>query len=136
MALNSIGTYRQVSIALMAKDCLKMVRRTGPSLDQNAAKLAIRLSKIAPYRVEIEWYKACCDKSAEQRAYDDPFKQRGVSKRESHINMNRIMLAAFWDDVICMMDRNELPLNFHRSLEWVIEESQLYKLLVEPLDIA
>ncbi|KAL3729070.1 hypothetical protein ACJRO7_033641 [Eucalyptus globulus] len=136
MASNSIGTYQQVSIALMAKDCLKMARRIGPSPDQNAVKLAIRLSKIAPYRVEIEWYKACCDKSAEQRGYYDPFKQRGISKRESHINMNRIMLAAFWDDVISMMDRNELPLNFHRSLEWVIEESQLYKLLVEPLDIA
>ncbi|KAF8015735.1 hypothetical protein BT93_H1305 [Corymbia citriodora subsp. variegata] len=136
MALNSSGTYRPVLIASMAKDCLKMVRRMGHSPNLNAANLAVRLSKVTPYQAEIEWYKACCDKSNEQRGYYDSFKQRGASKRESHIDLNRIMLAAFWDNVVCMMDRNELPLNFHRSSEWVIEESQLYKLLVEPLDIA
>ncbi|KAF8018683.1 hypothetical protein BT93_H3549 [Corymbia citriodora subsp. variegata] len=125
MALNSSGTSQEVSIASMAKGCLKMVRQMGCTLNQNAANLAIRLSKIAPYRVEIEWYKACCDNSDE-----------GAKKREYRINMNRFKLAAFWDDVIRMLDRNELPLNFHRSSEWVIEESQLYKLLVEPLEIA
>ncbi|KAF8018685.1 hypothetical protein BT93_H3552 [Corymbia citriodora subsp. variegata] len=136
MALNSSGTYRPVLIASMAKDCLKMVRRMGHSPNLNAANLAVRLSKVTPYQAEIEWYKACCDKSIEQRGYYDSFKQRGASKRESHIDLNRIMLAAFWDNVVYMMDRNELPLNFHRSSDWVIEESQLYKLLVEPLDIA
>jgi len=120
----------------MTKDCLKMARQKERHPNLNAAYLAIKLSKIAPYRVEIEWYKACCDNSDLQRGYYDSFKQRGASKRESHINKNRIMLKVFWDGVVSMMDRNELPLNFHKSSEWVIEESQLYKLLVEPLDIA
>ncbi|KAF8015732.1 hypothetical protein BT93_H1303 [Corymbia citriodora subsp. variegata] len=136
MALNSLGTHRQVSIAPMAKECLTMVRRMGRTQNLHVANLAIRLSKITPYRAEIEWYKACCDNSDEQRGYYDSFKQRGASKREPKVNMNRFKLAAFWDDVSRMLDRNELPLNFPKSLEWIIEESQLYKLLVEPLDIA
>ncbi|XP_030471680.2 lipase-like PAD4 [Syzygium oleosum] len=135
MALNSSGTYRQVLIAPMAKDCLKMGRRMGRTPNLNAANLAVRLSKITPYKAEIEWYKACCDKSEEQRGYYDSFKQRGASKREFKINMNRFNLAAFWDNVIHMMDRNELPHDFHRCSKWV-NASQFYKLLVEPLDIA
>ncbi|KAF8015733.1 hypothetical protein BT93_H1304 [Corymbia citriodora subsp. variegata] len=96
---------------------------------------AIRLSKITPYRVEIEWYKACCDKSNEQSGYYDSFKQRGASKRESKINMNRFKLATFWDDVILMLDRKELPHDLHKRSKWV-EASRFYMLLVEPLDIA
>ncbi|KAL3729040.1 hypothetical protein ACJRO7_033611 [Eucalyptus globulus] len=136
MALNSLGSSQQVSIAPRARDCLKIARRIGRAPNLNAANLAIRLSKIAPYKAEIEWYKACCDESDEQRGYYDSFKQRGASKKESKINKNRFKLAAFWDKVVHMLDRNELPLNFHRSLEWVNEESLLYLLLVEPLDIA
>ncbi|XP_030471681.2 lipase-like PAD4 [Syzygium oleosum] len=135
MALNSLGTYRQVSIAPMAKDCLKMARRMGRAPNLNAADLAIRLSKITPYRAEIEWYKACCDKSEEQRGYYDSFKQRGASKREFKINMNRYKLGAFWDKVIHLMDGKELPHDLHRRSKWV-NAAQSYMLLVEPLDIA
>ncbi|XP_030511498.1 lipase-like PAD4 [Rhodamnia argentea] len=135
MALNSLGTYRQVLIAPMAKDCLKMARRMGRAPNLNAANLAIRLSKINPYRAEIEWYKACCDKSDEQRGYYDSFRHRGASKRESKINMNRYKLAAFWDDVVHMIDRKELPHDLHRRSKWV-NGAQSYMLLVEPLDIA
>ncbi|KAI3408003.1 uncharacterized protein J3R85_020543, partial [Psidium guajava] len=135
MALNSSGTYRQVLIAPLAKDCLKMARQMGRKPNLNAANLAIRLSKIYPYRAEIEWYKACCEKSDEQRGYYDSFKQRGASKRESKINMNRYKLAAFWDDVVHMMDRKELPHDLHRRTKWV-NTAYSYMLLVEPLDIA
>ncbi|XP_039156271.1 lipase-like PAD4 [Eucalyptus grandis] len=107
----------QVSIAPMAKDCLTMAMGRAPNL--NAANLAIRLSKITPYKAEIEWYKACCDKSDEQRGYYDSFKQRGASKREFKINMNRFKLAAFWDDVIDKLDGKELPHDLHRGSKWV-----------------
>ncbi|XP_030440799.1 lipase-like PAD4 [Syzygium oleosum] len=135
LALNSSETYRQVLIAPMAKDCLKMTRRMGRTPNLNAADLAIRLSKITPYRVEIEWYKASCDESNEQRGYYDSFKQRGASRTGSHVNMNRYKLAAFWDKVICMMDGKELPHDLLRSSKWV-NAAQSYMLLVEPLDIA
>ncbi|KAL3729075.1 hypothetical protein ACJRO7_033645 [Eucalyptus globulus] len=133
MALNSLGTHQQVFI--MAKDYLTMARRIGRAPNLNAANLAIRLSKITPYRAEIEWYKACCDKSDEQRGYYDSFKQRGASKRESKINMNRFKLAAFWDDVIHMLDTKVLPHDLHKREKWVYA-SYSYMLLVEPLDIA
>ncbi|XP_056168360.1 lipase-like PAD4 [Syzygium oleosum] len=133
--LNSSGTYRQVLIAPMTKDCLKMTRRMGLAPNLNTADLANRLSKITPYRVEIEWYKACCDKSNEQRGYYDSFKQRGASRRESHVNMNRYKLAAFWDNVIHLMDGKELPHDLHKRSKWV-NAAQSYMLLVEPLDIA
>ncbi|KAI6691781.1 hypothetical protein NL676_019491 [Syzygium grande] len=126
MALNSSGTYRQVSIAPMAKDCLKMARRMGRAPNLNAADLAIRLSKITPYRAEIEWYKACCDKSEEQRGYYDSFKQRGGLKervQDKH------------ESVIHLMDGKELPHDLHRRSKWV-NAAQSYMLLVEPLDIA
>ncbi|KAL3729044.1 hypothetical protein ACJRO7_033615 [Eucalyptus globulus] len=135
IALNSLGTHQQVYIVPMAKDCLTMARRIGRAPNINAANLAIRLSKITPYRVEIEWYKACCDKSDKQRGYYDSFKQRGASKRESKINMHRFKLAAFWDDVIRMLDGKELPHDLHKGSKWV-NESRSYMLLVEPLDIA
>ncbi|PKI11129.1 hypothetical protein CRG98_049569, partial [Punica granatum] len=49
--------------------------------------------------------------------------------------MNRIKLGSFWDDVIHMLERNELPHDFHRRAKW-INAFLSYRLLVEPLDIA
>ncbi|XP_039156270.1 lipase-like PAD4 [Eucalyptus grandis] len=134
MTLNSLGTSQQAFSAL-AKDCLTMARQMGRHPNLNAANLAIKLSKITPYGTEMECYKTYCDKFDKQRGYYDSFKQRGASKREFHVNMNRFKLAAFWDEVIRMLDKKELPHDFHRSSKWV-KSSQFYKLLVEPLDIA
>ncbi|XP_050372406.1 lipase-like PAD4 [Argentina anserina] len=137
MALQSLGISKQDPAAGPAEDCLKTARemrhtRT-PSL--NCANLAIKLSKVTPYRAQIEWYKASCDRSDDQLGYYDSFKLRGSSKRDHKINMNRLLLAAFWDDVIHMLGNNELPRDFHKLGKWV-NASQFYKLLVEPLDIA
>ncbi|KAJ6397288.1 hypothetical protein OIU77_018322 [Salix suchowensis] len=110
LALQSLGISCKEPVARPAMDCLKAARRMGRTPNLNCANLAIKLSKINPYRAEIEWYKAFCDRSDDQMGYYDSFKQRGASKRDSKVNLNRHKLARFWD-------------NF-------------YKLLVEPLDIA
>lgn len=112
-----------------------MARRMGRTPNLNVANLAIKLSMITPYRAQIEWYQACCDESDEQLGYYDSFKLRGASKRVSKVNMNRIMLGRFWDNVINMLENNHLPHDFHTRGKWV-NASQFYKLLVEPLDIA
>lgn len=113
-----------------------MTRRMGPSPTQNAASLAIRLSKVVPYRAEIEWYKAWCDQQIDEMGYYDLFKgRRGSSKRDMKVNMNRHKLARFWNNVIDMLERNELPNDFAMRAKWV-NTSHFYKLLVEPLDIA
>lgn len=135
LALQSSAVSSQEPVATAAKDCLKMARRMGRTPNLNVADLAIKLSRINPYRAQIEWYKACCDESDEQMGYYDSFKLRGVSKRDSKVNMNRIMLGKFWDGVIDKLENNDLPHDFHRRGKWV-NASQFYMLLVEPLDIA
>ncbi|XP_061356208.1 lipase-like PAD4 [Gastrolobium bilobum] len=136
LAVQSSGLANQESAIEPAKECLKMTRRMGPSPTQNAARLAVRLSKVVPYRAEIEWYKAWCDQQIDQMGYYDLFKRRrGFSKRDMKVNMNRRKLARFWDNVIDMKERNELPHDFEMRAKWV-NASHFYKLLVEPLDIA
>ncbi|KAK3211433.1 hypothetical protein Dsin_016139 [Dipteronia sinensis] len=135
LALQSSGITNQEPVANLAKDCLKMAKRMGRTPNLNLANLAIRLSKITPYRAEIEWYKNCCDESDDRMGYYDSFKLRGTSKRDSKVNMNRIKLGSFWDHVIDMLENNLLPHDFHMRGKWV-NASQFYMLLVEPLDIA
>lgn len=112
-----------------------MARRKGRTPTLNAANLAVTLSKFVPYRAEIEWYKAWCDKSDEELGYYDSFKRRGSSRRDMKVNMNRHKLARFWNNVIDMLENNELPRDFEKREKWV-NASHFYKLLVEPLDIA
>ncbi|KAE8691200.1 PAD4 [Hibiscus syriacus] len=122
------------NVEIMAKECLQMCQNDHrPNL--TAANLAIRLSKIAPFRAEIEWYKAFCDGADDQMGYYDSFKRRAGSRREARVNMNRHKLALFWNSVIHMLENNELPHDFDRRDKWVFA-SLSYKLLVEPLDIA
>ncbi|XP_009355855.3 lipase-like PAD4 isoform X3 [Pyrus x bretschneideri] len=135
LALQSLGINSHEPAAAPAKECLKIARRLGRTPSLNCANLAVRLSKYTPHRAEIEWYMASCDESGEQLGYYDAFKHRGSSKKGNRVNMNRLMLAAFWDGVIKMMETNELPHDFHRRAKWV-NASQFYMLLVEPLDIA
>ncbi|PQP92402.1 lipase-like PAD4 isoform X1 [Prunus yedoensis var. nudiflora] len=135
LALQSLGISGQESASEPAKECLKIARRLGRTPNLKSADLAVRLSRITPYRAEIEWYKGSCDKSDEKLGYYDAFKLRGSSKRGDKVNMNRHKLAAFWNGVIEMLDKNELPHDFHRRSKWV-NASQFYMLLVEPLEIA
>ncbi|KAL4379677.1 hypothetical protein GQ457_02G010120 [Hibiscus cannabinus] len=121
------------NVAIMAKECLQEGQNDHrPNL--TAANLAIRLSKIVPYRAEIEWYKDCCNGADDQMGYYDSFKRK-ASRREARVNMNRHKLASFWNSVIHMLENNELPHDFDRRDKWVFA-SLSYKLLVEPLDIA
>lgn len=130
---SDISSTDPVSVA--ANDCLKMAKQMGCRPNLNCANLAIGLSKINPLRAQIEWYKATCDDSDDQLGYYDSFKQRGASKKDFKVNMNRIKLSKFWDEVIAMLERNQLPYDFHKRSKWV-NAAQFYKLLVEPLDIA
>ncbi|KAK8301732.1 hypothetical protein V6Z11_D04G040500 [Gossypium hirsutum] len=134
LALQSSDLTDKEPVAVMAKECLQMAQHSDkPNL--NAANLAIKLSKIVPYRAEIEWYKACCDEADDQMGYYDSFKLTGASRREGRVNINRHRLAQFWNSVIHMLESNKLPHDFDRRGKWV-NASHFYKLLVEPLDIA
>ncbi|XP_054807431.1 lipase-like PAD4 isoform X2 [Prosopis cineraria] len=137
LALQSSGITSQDPAALPFKQCLRSARRKGLTPTLNAANLAVRLSKFVPYRAEIEWYKAWCDKSDDELGYYDSFKRRGstTTKRDMKVNMNRHKLARFWNNVIEMLENNELPRDFNKRSKWV-NTAHSYQLLVEPLDIA
>lgn len=136
LALQSSGIATdQGSRAAAARDCLKMARQVGRASYLNSANLAIVLAQKTPYRAEIEWYKTHCDESEEQLGYYDSFKLSGPSKRYFKVNMNRVKLGQFWDQVIEMLDTDRLPHDFLKRAKWV-NASQFYKLLVEPLEIA
>ncbi|KAG1369952.1 lipase-like PAD4 [Cocos nucifera] len=132
LALEASGIGNQDMGALKARRCLKMSKRMGCSPNLIGASLAIKLGKITPWRAQIEWYKASCD---DDMGYYDSFKLRKFPKKDSRTNMNRHRLAKFWDDLIDMLQKNQLPHDFHKRGKWV-NAAQFYKLLVEPLDIA
>ncbi|KAK6150797.1 hypothetical protein DH2020_015729 [Rehmannia glutinosa] len=135
LALQSSGIASQEPIYGAAKNCLAMARQLGCRRNLNNAKMAVSLAKITPLRAQIEWYKAFCDDSDDQLGYYDSFKRRSASKRGSKVNMNRVRLGQFWDEVINMLETNQLTQDFH-NLPKYVNASQFYKLLVEPLEIA
>ncbi|XP_021734616.1 lipase-like PAD4 [Chenopodium quinoa] len=134
LAVESSGLASQESVSRQAENSFKMVKQTRLTPSLNSARLAIALAKITPHRAQIEWYKASCDESENQMGYYDSFKRR-ASKRDYQVNLFRIKLASFWDNVISKIDNNELPHDFHKRRKWV-NASHFYQLLVEPLDIA
>jgi len=115
-----------------AGECLQTSKKICQSPHLNIANLIIRLAKVTPCRAQIEWYKALCD---DDTGYYDAFRQRKASKRDSKVNINRIKLGQFWDEVVEMLENNQLPQDFPKRAKWV-NAANFYKLLVEPLDIA
>lgn len=116
--------------AVEARESLELSMCQRPKL--TSASLAIKLAKVTPCRAQIEWYKEMCD---DDMGYYDCFKLRKVSKRDAKVNLNRIKLGQFWDELLDMLQQNKLPHDLLKRDKWV-NAAQFYKLLVEPLDIA
>ncbi|KAH6791328.1 hypothetical protein C2S51_006334 [Perilla frutescens var. frutescens] len=136
LALHSSGIdHFQEAIYGTAKSCLAMARHIGCRRNLNNAKMAVSLAKVNPLRAQIEWYKKFCDDSDDQVGYYDAFKMRSTSKRGSKVNLNRVRLGQFWDEVINMMETNQLTHDFHKLAKYV-NASHSYMLLVEPLEVA
>lgn len=95
------------------------------------ARLGIELSQKQSTMAELEWYKERCEK--EGIGYYDSFKNRNV--KDIDANLRRINLALFWDEIVEMYERHELPSDFKSQNKW-INAGAAYRRLVEPLDIA
>ncbi|XP_058731082.1 lipase-like PAD4 [Vicia villosa] len=106
LAIQSSGLANQESAVIPAKECLRSARRMDPSRALIAARLRISLAVLIPIRAQIDWYKTWCDEQ------DDEMGTRGTSKREMKVDRNRIKLARFWDNVIDMLEKDELPRDF------------------------
>ncbi|KAG6527321.1 lipase-like PAD4 [Zingiber officinale] len=129
LALEASGIGVQDTGAMEAREWLELSMCQCPK--QNSASLAIKLAKVTPRRAQIEWYKALCD---DDMGYYDCFKLR-KAKRDGKVNLNRIKLGQFWNELLSMLQDNKLPHDFLKRDKWV-NAAQFYKLLVEPLDIA
>ncbi|XP_051117291.1 lipase-like PAD4 isoform X2 [Andrographis paniculata] len=134
LALQSIGISYEDAVYGKATNCLLKARQLNWRRNLNNAKMAVSLSKITPFRAELEWYKDYCD-AQYQLGYYDAFKRRGASRRDFKVVMNMRKLGRFWDDLIDKMQKNELTPDFHKQPKYV-NASRFYELLVEPLEIA
>lgn len=99
--------------------------RNQAKIDDNNQKIMNELRKLRGYKDETE---------ARKLGYYDAFKNQ-EDKIDFEANLSRLVLAGFWDEVIEMLRRSELPDEFENREE-LIELGTLYRRLVEPLDIA
>ena len=82
--------------------------------------------------VDLAYSCDCCEKENGVTYYDSFKKQ---DKKDIDANFHRAKLAEFWDELISMWKRNELPSDFQTQNKW-INAGTAYRRLVEPLDIA
>ncbi|CAH2064312.1 unnamed protein product [Thlaspi arvense] len=134
LAVESLGFSNDQPSGVSARECIKTATTISRAPILRSSELATELANVLPSRLEIQWYKDSCDASPKQLGYYDNFKLFSM-KREIRVNMSRAKLAKFWDGVLEMVEKNELPFDFHLGKKWVYA-SQFYQLLAEPLDIA
>eukprot|EP01018_Ginkgo_biloba_P019310 Gb_12427 [translate_table: standard] len=129
MALEAAGIGIQQA---PAREALIAAGKIGIRPSLNSAKQAVQLAKIQGARVEIEWYKLSCER--DKLGYYDSFKIQKEAK-DFRANLNRLKLERFWEEIIDMVEKHELPDDFQYKYKW-INASTTYRQLVEPLDIA
>eukprot|EP00253_Pinus_taeda_P008774 PITA_08774 len=116
-----------------AKQALLNLGRIEHRHSIDVSNLAIKLSKKNCTRVELEWYKECCEKD-DIGGYYDSFKNQYTMK-DIDANGRRLKLGEFWDEIIEMWENHALPSDFQSQNKWV-NAGMTHSQLVEPLDIA
>ncbi|CAA7019211.1 unnamed protein product [Microthlaspi erraticum] len=134
LAVESLGFSTDHPSGVSMKECIETATRIRRAPVLRAAELPIQLANVLPSRLDIQWFKESCEASPNQLGYYDVSRQYS-NQREIKVNMSRAKLARFWDSVLEMVEKNELPFDFHLGKKWVYA-SQFYQLLAEPLDIA
>eukprot|EP00253_Pinus_taeda_P029005 PITA_29005 len=127
LQLEAIGVGAQDDHAQIA---LQRAGNTEKKHSTNVAKLAVELSKKQCIMAELEWSKERCEKENAITYYDSFRKHEDIDT-----NLRRERLAGFWDEIIEMWERHELPNDFQSQNKW-INAGNTYRRLVEPLDIA
>jgi len=127
LQLEAIGVDAQNDHAPIA---LQVSRDIENKHNTNVAKLAIELSEEQCIMAELEWSKESCEKEDGITYYDSFRKHKDIDT-----NLRRERLAGFWDEIIEMWERHELPNDFQSQNKW-INAGTAYRRFVEPLDIA
>lgn len=98
--------------------------------DTNIARLNFELSESQSYMSQLGWYKLVC----KPLGYYDTFKLQN-NRRDIEADLFREKLASFWDKIVGMVEKHQLPSDFQSQNKW-INAGNAYRKLVEPLDIA
>ncbi|MED6174889.1 defense response [Stylosanthes scabra] len=113
-----------------ARLCLRAAGERQKKKKQNEEKINKEFNeKAAASMKHLKDYKATCE-----IGYYDAFKVH-KDERDFKANVKRLELAAVWDEIMEMLKRYELPHEFENKEEW-IERGTMYRVLVEPLDVA
>ena len=110
---------------LAAEESEKRKEKNKNKIDSKKQDMKKALAEIENYRKIWEGHKV---------GYYDAFKLQ-KKPEDFKANVKRLELAGFWDEIIEMLKRYELPDNFEGIKEWV-ELGTWFRRLVEPLDIA
>eukprot|EP01018_Ginkgo_biloba_P017965 Gb_01272 [translate_table: standard] len=127
--LEAIGLGTQ---NVQAELTLQAAGEVEKQLSTNNKKQIVELSKAQRAMAEIEWYKKRCKDDG--IGYYDSFRLQ-KDRKDFRANLNRLKLEGFWDEIIEMVEKHELPEDFQCQSKWV-HSATAYRLLVEPLDIA
>ncbi|GLJ13084.1 hypothetical protein SUGI_0204870 [Cryptomeria japonica] len=111
---------------------LKAIEDNKSKLTTNMDKQSIKLDEMQDCMAELEWYKIICEDNLP--GYYDCFKTH-KSEKDLKANKNRLKLAAFWDRITELVEKEELPKDLQTQDKWINAGTE-YRLLVEPLDIA
>ncbi|GLJ28093.1 hypothetical protein SUGI_0551580 [Cryptomeria japonica] len=98
----------------------------------NTEKLNVELSKNQSYLAELEGLKTRC--KAKNTCNYNSFKQQ-ADKKDFHVNLARIKLGNFWDEIVEMEEKHVSPSDFRSRNKW-INARTTYRRLAEPFDIA
>ncbi|XP_059077747.1 lipase-like PAD4 [Cryptomeria japonica] len=130
LQLEAMGFQTQNNHAFDAlKEPEDLKNKLGMDIENLNKKLSERQSEMA----ELEWYiKTVCEGNS--RSLYDVFRDLD-EKKESRVNLIRISLRNFWDDIIDMVKNHQLPNDFRYQNKW-INAGTAYRRLLEPLDIA
>ncbi|KAH9325589.1 hypothetical protein KI387_005767 [Taxus chinensis] len=115
-----------------ARLALQAAREAMKRLTNNKIKKTNELRNMKMMMDELETYKKVSRVTG--IGYYDSFKQH-ADKRDFQANLARLRLAGFWDEIKDMLQRKELPDDFESEEEW-IDAGNVYRMVVEPLDIA
>ncbi|GLJ12514.1 hypothetical protein SUGI_0192420 [Cryptomeria japonica] len=129
LELDAMGIEAQNDDAFHA---LKKVEEKKGTFEMNIEELNVTLSKNQSAMAELEWFKGLC--KVQGIGYYDFFKHQNDQKTV-RIEMLRTSLETFWDSIVEMVEKHELPIDIQFQNKW-INAGTAYRRLVEPLDIA
>ncbi|KAI3440649.1 RING-type domain-containing protein [Psidium guajava] len=130
--INVCAALNDLSLSATARLCLRAAGELEKQKEDNRNKIKGKKGDINKCLKALEEYRNTCGNDGV--GYYDAFK---LHKKEEDFkaNVNRLELAALWDEIIEMIKQEQLPDNFEAEKEWVDLGTQ-FRRLAEPIDIA